>query len=76
VRRELLGRLSDQLEVIDRGEDVLVLSRAGEPALVCVVNCGTVGAAVVDLGAPLLTSEAAAVADGMLAPGTAAWFRA
>jgi len=76
VRRELLGRLSDQLEVIDRGEDVLVLSRAGEPALVCVVNCGTVGAAVVDLGAPLLTSEAAAVADGMLAPDTAAWFRA
>ncbi len=76
ARRELLGTLSDRLEVLDRGEDVLALARAGEPGLVCVVNCGNLGAAVGDLGAPLLTSEAAALADGMLAPDTAAWFRA
>jgi len=75
LRRDLLGALGDRLEVLDRSEDVLALSRAGDPGLVCVLNCGTTPAPVGDLGEPLLTSEAGAVADGRLGPHTGAWFR-
>ncbi|MDQ3629220.1 MAG: glycoside hydrolase family 13 protein [Actinomycetota bacterium] len=76
ARRELLGALDDQLDVLDRGEDVLVLSRPGEPGLVCVLNCGAMAVPVGDLGEPVLTSERGAVIDGRLAPDSGAWFRA
>ena len=79
LRRSLDGTLSEHVDVLDRHDDVLVLTRAGvdgAPGLVCVVNCSGTPVDVSAVGEPLVLSTAGALATGTLAPDTAAWFRA
>ena len=68
-RRRLVPMLSDRIELLDRGDDVLAYRRAG---LTCVLNCGTADVDTSDLGEPLLTSGDR-VGD-TLPPDTAAWY--
>src|SRR5699024_514818 len=68
-RRRLVPMLSDRIELLDRGDDVLAYRRAG---LTCVLNCGTADVDTSDLGEPLLTSGDR-VGDA-LPPDTAAWY--
>ncbi|MFD1825797.1 glycoside hydrolase family 13 protein [Mumia zhuanghuii] len=76
-RRGLVDRLSHELEMLDRGDDVVAFRRAGvdgAPGLVCVVNCGTVDVPVDDLGTAVVLSSALAEGTGQLLPDSAAWF--
>jgi len=76
LRRQLQHSLGDRVRVLPRGADVLAFARSGsdgQPALVCVLNCGAKPHDVSDLGAPLISSVPGR--DGALAPDSAAWFR-
>ncbi|MDN5856658.1 MAG: glycoside hydrolase family 13 protein [Actinomycetia bacterium] len=68
-RRRLLPTLSDRIELLDRGGDVLAYRRGD---LTCVLNCGTHAVDVSDLGEPLIASRVRVGAA--LPPDTAAWF--
>ncbi|WP_370617979.1 glycoside hydrolase family 13 protein [Mumia sp. Pv 4-285] len=76
-RRELVGGLSGEVELVERADDVVAFRRAGidgAPGLVCVVNCGTEDHPIDDLGAPEVLSSALAEGTGQLLPNSAAWF--
>ena len=73
VRREVTTDAGDEVEILDAATDVLALRRGD---LVAVVNCGTRPAAVPSQAGDLLLSSGPEPTSGLLAPDTAAWFRA
>jgi alpha-glucosidase len=78
LRRSLEGTLSEHVDVVDRHDNVLVLTRAGmdgASGLVCVLNCGRTPIDAARFGEPLVLSSLAPLYAGMLEPDTAAWFR-
>jgi len=71
LRRELLPTLPDEVEVLATAPGAFAFRRGD---LVCMVNCGSRQARLPDLAGDVLLASGDGVADGRLAPDTAAWF--
>ena len=73
LRREVTPGLPDDVQILASAPDTLAVRRG---RLVAVVNCGTRPAALPAEAGELLLSSGDDPVDGLIAPDTAAWFRA
>ncbi len=73
LRREVTAGLGETVEILETGPGAFGFRRDD---LVCVVNCGSAAVVLPSEAGDLLLSSGPEPVDGLLAPDTAAWFRA